>query len=295
MKRLLDCTASDFESMSKHDILDAISLSEGRVLVSEIVSSLPSALTPLTQGEIVAAFGADIILCNMVDVDTPFIHGIEDPHPIKRLKELTGRLIGVNLEPVDESINSDLVSFGRRATVENVIKAKKLGFDFIVLTGNPNTKVSHHGILNAITAIRKELRDSIMIISGKMHGAGSHKTFPFISERDVLDFIQAGTDVLLLPAPGTVPGVGVDDIKNLVNIAHHHKVLTMTAIGTSQEDADVDTIKTIALWSKMTGTDIHHIGDVGYRSAPPENIMAYSIAIRGKRHTYARMARSIKR
>lgn len=130
MKRLLDCTASDFGTMSKQDILEAISLSEGRVLVSEIVSYLPSSLTPLTQGEIVGSFGADIILCNMIDVHHPFIHGIDSPNPIQKLKELTGRLIGINLEPVDEGIDESLVSKGRRASVENVRIAKKLGFDF---------------------------------------------------------------------------------------------------------------------------------------------------------------------
>ncbi|KJE28617.1 hypothetical protein LG52_726 [Geobacillus kaustophilus] len=49
-----------------------------------------------------------------------------------------------------------------------------------------------------------------------------------------------------------------------------------------------------ALTSKMAGADLHHIGgDAGYHGiAVPENIMAYSIAIRGRRHTYIRMARS---
>jgi hypothetical protein len=46
----------------------------------------------------------------------------------------------------------------------------------------------------------------------------------------------------------------------------------------------------------MTGTDLHHIGDAGYAGvAIPENIMDYSIAIKGKRHTYFRMARSVNR
>ena len=46
---------------------------------------------------------------------------------------------------------------------------------------------------------------------------------------------------------------------------------------------------------KMTGTDLHHVGDAGVGGLNPENLMAYSIAIRGKRHTYLRMARSINR
>lgn len=67
----------------------------------------------------------------------------------------------------------------------------------------------------------------------------------------------------------------------------------MLTIGTSQEGADEGTIRQIALASKMAGADLYHIGDAGYHGiAIPENIMTYSIAIRGKRHTYIRMARS---
>ena len=78
--------------------------------------------------------------------------------------------------------------------------------------------------------------------------------------------------------------------------AHALGCLTITAIGTSQEGADVDTIRRIALMCKMTGTDIHHLGDAGYAGMSlPENIQAYSVAIRGIRHTYHRMACSVNR
>ena len=70
----------------------------------------------------------------------------------------------------------------------------------------------------------------------------------------------------------------------------------MTSIGTSQEGSNSETIRNIALNAKMAGADIHHIGDTGYVGvALPENIMAYSIAIRGVRHTYHRMASSPNR
>jgi hypothetical protein len=46
----------------------------------------------------------------------------------------------------------------------------------------------------------------------------------------------------------------------------------------------------------MTGTDIPILGIPDIRVvAIPENIMAYSIAIRGVRHTYHRMAASVNR
>ena len=80
------------------------------------------------------------------------------------------------------------------------------------------------------------------------------------------------------------------------DLAHGLGVLTMTSIGTSQEGADKATIRQIALMCKMTGTDLHHIGDAGYTGmAIPENILNYSIVIRGRRHTYTRIAASINR
>ena len=78
--------------------------------------------------------------------------------------------------------------------------------------------------------------------------------------------------------------------------AHSLGCLTLTAIGTSQEGADTATIRQIALMCKQTGTDMHHLGDTGYCGmALPENIQTYSIAVRGIRHTYHRMAASINR
>ncbi len=47
---------------------------------------------------------------------------------------------------------------------------------------------------------------------------------------------------------------------------------------------------------KMAGTDLHHLGDSGYMGmALPENILEYGKTIRGIRHTYRRIAASIKR
>ena len=112
----------------------------------------------------------------------------------------------------------------------------------------------------------------------------------------IRQFAEAGADIILLPAPGTVPGITTEYVRKLISYAHSLKKLTITSIGTSQEGADTDTIKRIALECKMAGTDIHHIGDSGYVGmALPENIMAYGTVIRGIRHQYHRMAQSIRR
>ena len=124
-------------------------------------------------------------------------------------------------------------------------------------------------------------------------GEGAEK---IITREDIAAFAEAGADIILMPAPGTVPGITMEYIRSLVSFAHSLGCLTITAIGTSQEGADIATIRQIALMCKMAGTDIHHLGDSGYGGmALPENIQAYSIAVRGIRHTYRRMAGSVNR
>ena len=138
----------------------------------------------------------------------------------------------------------------------------------------------------------------IVLAAGKMHGAGALRegSQRIMTEADVQEFVEAGADIVLLPAPGTIPGITMEYARTLIDCAHALGAMTITAIGTSQEGADRDTIRRIALMCKMAGTDIHHIGDTGYVGmATPENITAYSIAIRGVRHTYHRMACSVNR
>lgn len=298
VKRLLDCDTSDLAKMTKDEILTAIAASEGRVLVSEVIGAIPPLLFDISNAELVAACGADLILLNMLDLDQPDYFGLPPHEPaevINVIKRLTGRLIGVNLEAVGE--NTTLPP-GRRASAVNARKARAMGADFIVLTGNPGTAASNRVISKVLAEIAGEVGDELIIAAGKMHAAGlRHESGEqLVTAQDVEEFITAGCDIVLLPAPGTVPGITMEYIKGLVQLAHSRGVLTMTTVGTSQEGADEQTVRQIALLAKMTGTDLHHIGDAGYPGiAVPENIIAYSIAIRGRRHTYRRMARSINR
>jgi len=299
IKRLLDCNASDFRRMGKKEILESIRASEGRVMVCEVIGAVQPLLDNVSNAELAAAFGADLVLLNMLDLNTPIFYGLPLDNPemlIAELKALTGRIIGVNLEAVDEETTT-LVP-GRRATVATVRKAREMGADFIVLTGNPGTGVSNARITEAVREFHEKFGAELIIAAGKMHAAGvsAESGEEIITESEVNELIAASCDLLLLPAPGTVPGITMEYVRNLVRLAHTQGVLTMTAIGTSQEGADEATIREIALLSKMTGTDLHHIGDAGYPGiAVPENIIAYSMAIRGRRHTYSRMARSVNR
>ena len=309
MKRFLNCNASDFEKMTKSELIESIAASEGRIVVCETIGAVPQMLGDVTNAEFAASMGADIILLNIFDVNNPVMYGLPaDVKPedyIRKIKELTGRPVGLNLEPLEEGVASTVetgewagLSSGRAGTLENAKKAVEMGADFIVLTGNPGIGVTNKAITDTLKLYRKELGDSVVLIAGKMHAAGilGEAGEKIITKEDVREFAEAGADIVLMPAPGTVPGITMEYIRGLVSYAHELGKLTLTSIGTSQEGADVSTIKNIALMCKMAGTDLHHLGDSGYMGmALPENIFEYGKVIRGVRHTYHRMAASIKR
>jgi len=306
MKRILDCTASDFLNITKDELLYAIAAGEGRTVVCETIGTITPMLGDITNAEFAASMGADIVLLNIFDVQKPYIAALPKTEPenvIRKIKELTGRPVGINLEPVevkeeDDEGNMWAMTGGRKATLENAKRAVEMGVNMILLTGNPGNGVSNTAITQTLSLYKKEVGDKVILAAGKMHASGilSEAGEKILTKEDVKEFQEAGADIILMPAPGSVPGITVEYIKELVNYAHSLGCLTLTSIGTSQEGADVATIREMALMCKMAGTDMHHLGDSGYGGvALPENIQAYSIAVRGIRHTYRRMAGSVRR
>ena len=305
LKRLIDTTARELTSYNKAELLTAISDSEGRTLAAETIGTVTPMLVNITNAEFVASLGADLIMLNIFDVNDPIIQGLPQTSPedtIREVKRLTGRMVAINLEPAvikdgqEESVWN--LTTGRQATVENARKAADMGVDMIVLTGNPGVGVDNEAIIQALSRLKEAVGDRVILTAGKMHASGiiSEAGEKILTEKDVEAFVDAGADVILLPAPGTVPGITMEYAGNLIRKAHEKGALAMTTIGTSQDGADEATVRQIALMCKMAGADIHHIGDSGYMGmALPENITAYSVAIRGKRHTYRRMAMSLLR
>jgi hypothetical protein len=306
VKRLLNANASDFTAMNARDLVESIRLSEGRTVAAEIVAIAPPLLDGVSNAELAAAMGADLILLNLYDVTQPEVTGFSSKDETTGLgkvvagmgitladvRRLTGRPVGLNLEPIENP--EAVTTSGRLATADNARMAVEQGAAFIVVTGNPGTGVTVQGIARSVAAMRPALREQAVLLAGKMHGAGAREQV--ISSGDIAALADAGADGLVLPAPGTVPGMTVDSVRAMVQAAHAHGLVVMNTIGTSQEGANIAVIEQLALWSKMTGADIHHLGDAGYVGiAAPENITAFSIALRGRRHTWRRMAASILR
>ena len=304
-KRLIDTTARELVSYNKQELLTSIADSEGRTLAAETIGTVTPMLVDITNAEFVTSLGADLIMLNVFDVNEPVIQGLPQVPPedvVREVKRLTGRMVAINLEPaaIKNSAQSSVwdLTKGRQATSENAKKAADMGVDMIVLTGNPGVGVENDAIIQALSQLKEAVGDRVILTAGKMHASGvlSEAGEKILTENEVESFVDAGADVILLPAPGTVPGISMEYAAKLIKRAHEKGALAMTTIGTSQEGADEDTIRQIALMCKMAGADIHHIGDSGYMGmALPENIMAYSVAIRGKRHTYRRMAVSLLR
>lgn len=105
MKRLLNCTATDFSQMKGKELLASIRASEGRVIVSEVIGTKEPLVADVTNAEVAAAFGADLLLFNLFDVNNPNVRGLDAKNHlaiIHQVKAYTGRPLGINLEPVDD-------------------------------------------------------------------------------------------------------------------------------------------------------------------------------------------------
>lgn len=267
-RRILDCGPADFAAMGGADLLDSIRRSEGRTVLCEVLWTAPSLVDGTTNPELAVAFGADLVLLNKFD-------GSEE---LADLKARIGRPVGVNVEP------SDSVPPHRRASRENLTR---LGDpDFVVVTANPDAEVEA-GRMAEAAALAREVLPGVPVFAGKMHGSGGRG---LVGAEEVAR-LAALSDAVLVPAPGTVPGSREAVVAELVAAAHEAGALAVAAVGTSQEGSDAETVRGLALAAKRAGADVLHLGDADRSGmAEPMNVLAASVAIRGRRHAYRRMA-----
>lgn len=308
VKRLLSASTSEVMTFDGQQLKESIKASEGRIIVSENIVTQEN-LDSITTAEIAAAFGADMILCNRLDVDDPKIFGLypserdlynapkhDGKESIARLRKLVGRPIGINIEPIGDNPkmmeNQIAILPGCTASETVIKKAEEMGFQFMVLTGNPGTGVTNEATIRSIALAKQYF--SGLIIAGKMHASGVDE--PLMTEETAKKFIEAGADVILAPAVGSIPGFDEADLKAVVKVVHRLGGLVMSAIGTSQEGSGSHVLQEMAIRNKICGVDMQHVGDSAWGfESPVDNLYAVSKAIRGERHTIQRMARSINR
>ncbi|WP_422446766.1 hypothetical protein [Thermoanaerobacterium sp. DL9XJH110] len=302
VKRIIDCTKSDFEKMNAVNLKESIFAAEGRTILAQNYVMRPGLIDDITNTELEAAFGADMILLNGYSLDEkqemPGLLGMR----LEDVKKLVNRPLGIYLECPD--INSTVsgerreITNDRKASPENIEKCIKEGAAFIILGGNPGTGTTFESIIAATKLAKSIVKDKALIFAGKWEDGTVEKVLgdPLAkrpAKEIIKELIEAGADVITLPAPGSRHGISTDMIRECVEFTHSYKpgTLAMVFLDSSVEGADEDTIRQIALKMKETGADIHAIGDAGYPGvAVPENLYQLSVTIRGRRFTWKRMA-----
>jgi hypothetical protein len=317
--RLLHATPGQILSMSTPELLTAIRISEGRTLAVCARVRSANLVDYVTNAEVAAAFGADIVIVDTYEPANPYIPGWTSKNPqddeltkniqvpmgkgytLKEIRELIGRPVALLLTIPYGSDPGLSKHYGNiLATDENVEKGLESGADIIFLGGWAPADV----MAKSLRAIRRLTEGKAILEYARPHGPGligrndySLGPSALISEDEVRLLLDEGMDVVGLPCPGTYPGFSLEYTCRLVEMIHNGGALAALGLHTSQEGSDIDTIERLAVLAKMAGADIHELGDSGFNECmiEPQNIMAYSIAIRGRRHTYRRMAMSINR
>jgi hypothetical protein len=317
--RFLHATPRQLLSMDSKELLTAIRMSEGRVLTVCARARSANLVDYVTNAEVAAAFGADIVVVDTYEPANPYIPGwpSKDPaldeatrdiqvpmgrgYTLREIRELIGRPVGVLLIIPYGTDPGVVKHYGNiLATEENVEKSLEMGADLLHVGGWAPPDV----LSKSLRAIRRISEGKVILEYARPHGPGLIGRDDaclgpkgLITEDEIRIILDCGVDIIGLPCPGTYPGFNVDYTANLVNMIHQGGALAALGLHTSQEGADVETIRRLAILAKEAGADIHELGDSGFNECmiEPQNIMAYSIAIRGRRHTYRRMAMSINR
>ncbi|EAH0192387.1 hypothetical protein D4W15_13745 [Listeria monocytogenes] len=300
--RLISASKQDFEKMNGRDLKRSIFQSEGRVIMAQhLLFASQGLVRGVTNTELLAAFGSDMIMLNTFNLEDGKSNLGLQGLTLEDLKKRVNIPLGIYLGCPGENKTSENIIYdaaGMLATDEHLLRAKEIGADFIVLGGNPGSGTSIQDIIETTKRARKLLGNDVLIFAGKWEDGIDEKVLgdPLAKQdaKEVIkQLIDAGADVIDLPAPGLRHGISVRMIQELVQFIHLYKpgTLAMTFLNSSVEGADQDTIRLIALMMKETGADIHAIGDGGFSGCTtPENVMQLSISLKGKPYTYFRMA-----
>ncbi|HKN53673.1 MAG TPA: hypothetical protein VJX66_14325, partial [Amycolatopsis sp.] len=246
MPRILDLGRDELAVLRGAELTAAVAAGEGRTMVAEVFADR-AALAFAADGpgvhnlELMAAFGADILILNMIDRvwdgETFRLPGIGAFAGLAELAAFAGRPIGVNLEPGD-------VPELRRATPENAKRLIDSGAALLSLTANPSTDGSFAGLARVTGELRASLGPGAALWSGKMHHAGHRER---ITTERLTALVEAGADGVIMPLPGTLPGVTRELATEAVAAVQDAGAVVMGAIGTSQEGAHVDVVPQLAL------------------------------------------------
>lgn len=321
--RLLDYSPKEMLNLKPKEIKEAIMLAGGRTLHVLSRLSAPNTVQYVCNPELVAIFGADIVGLAAYDPIDPLFPGLPSKNPkddestrniqiqlgkgwtVREVRELIGRLVSIDMEVPSQYGKEEIDHRGRARsryfTKENAQKVISQGPDIF---GVGSREGSREDVYQSVIDAKKLVKGKCLLAVGlerplgaTIKGKKPYDLRKLITPEAVTNIAEAGADIIQVPAAGCLPGFDREYVQKLFAVIHKYNCLASAGIQQSQEGADVETIKRLALLNKMAGIDMLNLGDAGLNESTtlPENIMAVSIVIKGRRHTYRRMARSILR
>lgn len=297
-KRILDAQASDFMQMSASELAKSIRETEGRTISAEVIVTYEPPTEGVTLAEITAAFGADIITLDHYDPDHPVIKGMpmeaaNYPAPVSELKRLLGLPVAINMAVTKQKEGGAL--YTRRYSPERMKKAIQQGADIVFLYGDPLSGASLAEVVKAVSEAKQTYSEKVLLV-----GVPNVYFPPPVTPEIQTEYqsaheqlLKAGAESIGLVMPGSKQGWRLDDTSRLVDHVHALGGLVWLIMTGSVEGSPVENIQQMALNAKMAGGDIYRLDEAGLSGMPlPENILEFALTIRGKRHTYRRMALS---
>ena len=330
LKSLNECTPQEMLALKASELKEAIRLSEGRVVTTLSRVRGPNYLQYVTNAEVCAAFGSDILYLDTYNPRKPYFPGLvsknpEDDEPFRdvqiqigkgwtarEIRALVGRPLSASMMFDPPSYGGHTIDTGYADSQErNVAGLPMTTWDDFELAIDQGFDIIHMGGWGEPKQYCETTRDMVkraagrvIIHSGIPHGPGLiyAKDEPY-NIRNLLtpDFAKAladtGADIIDVPAAGSLPGFTVEYVRTLADIIHKAGALVNVGIHNSQEGTDVETIKRIAIDNRTAGADMCMLGDAGVNEnvALPDVLNSVCVAVKGKQYTYRRMCQSVLR
>lgn len=298
IKRILDAYASDLLAMTGGDLAESIRLAEGRTVAAEVLCDRASPVEGVSHGELAAAFGADIVTLDCYDPLQPSISGVRlpDAEPLRGYARMLGRPIGINL--IVAAGEAEVALGGRAFTETHAERAAEQGAKILFVYVRPKQGGTHDEMVRRIASIRRSLGERVLLVGVPSFSRPAPRDEAALTafRADATELIHAGCHGVALPMPGSKQGWTVEATGTLTDSIHAAGGLSWLFVTHSVEGAQASVMTNLALDAKHTGADAVRLDEAGLSGMPtPENILAFSLALRGARHTYGRIGASILR
>lgn len=243
-------------------LLSLIQENSGNNIVTRLKGNLIDGFENMYENE---STMSDFVLLNFLDNESLMYNKQRKYKKINNISSLfMGRVFTMNLEEID-NIDSALsqwkISEGRLVPMSKGKPLKEIGVEIMCIKENEKFDRATETIYRIVKDLKGNTVSDVLVIFGKMYNQDRiyKENEEIISKMDIDDYIEAGADVILLPAPGLMKGLTIKDIMDLVSYVHSKNKIAMTYVDVSKNVLTNYSIRDLAFMSKLCGADIHYV------------------------------------